>query len=374
MNVLERIKHAVGGFSQTSQESMTANGTPFEVVPVNAADILKRGSWINAAGQKLRIDHENGVLIDYDSNEELLVNLVNTKDLENKLIEGGYVFVPATADALSGSNVEQLAEKIVSAESVQPTKIENEAVESDESIEKFLESTDTQVELINAALQEAQAIVDEGGFPAMQSIIDEIAARVTAAVKTVNELSVADDTANELAEKDGALGDDYMVSKQERLKKVEALSEEIALLAEHASMTIKSLKKLQQQSLDIKTDETVPQEESVPDARRQKELAVFLERPEGQEVIDTYRMIVSGEWEKFTEILGRSKTKISHDKAVDIWEQDVRFLPLIRARITTDLAEKHGITKDQADDIFLDILEGLDEEYLKRQESQKSKF
>lgn len=101
-----------------------------------------------------------------------------------------------------------------------------------------------------------------------------------------------------------------------------------------------------------------------------KELDAFLERPEGREVIDTYKMIVTGEWRYFSDAIWRSKKYISFRDKIKLWEQDERLLPKILKRLKGDLTEKRGVTPEQAEGILRAVLGELHQEFLEKQESK----
>ncbi len=101
-----------------------------------------------------------------------------------------------------------------------------------------------------------------------------------------------------------------------------------------------------------------------------KELDAFLERPEGREVIDTYKMIVTGEWRYFSDAIWRSKKYISFRDKIKLWEQDERLLPKILNRLKGDLTEKRGATPEQAEGILRAVLGELHQEFLEKQESK----
>lgn len=101
-----------------------------------------------------------------------------------------------------------------------------------------------------------------------------------------------------------------------------------------------------------------------------KELDAFLERPEGREVIGTYKMIVTGEWRYFSDAIWRSKKYISFRDKVTLWEQDERLLPKILKRLKGDLTEKQGATPEQAEGILRAVLGELHQEFLEKQKSK----
>lgn len=101
-----------------------------------------------------------------------------------------------------------------------------------------------------------------------------------------------------------------------------------------------------------------------------KELDAFLERPEGREVIDTYKMIVTGEWRYFSDAIWRSKKYISFRDKIKLWEQDERLLPKILKHLKGDLTKKRGATPEQAEGILRAVLGELHQEFLEKQESK----
>lgn len=102
----------------------------------------------------------------------------------------------------------------------------------------------------------------------------------------------------------------------------------------------------------------------------EKEFKAFLERPDGKEIVDTYKMIIKGEWQYFTQAISRTQKYLSLNEKIDVWENDEQMLPAILTQLSKDLTQKRSVTKDQASSILRVVLGQLHTEFLDKQEEK----
>lgn len=103
----------------------------------------------------------------------------------------------------------------------------------------------------------------------------------------------------------------------------------------------------------------------------EKEFKAFLERPDGKEIVDTYKMIIKGEWQYFTQAISRTQKYLSFNEKIDVWENDEQMLPAILTQLSKDLTQKRSVTKDQASAILRVALGQLHTEFLDKQEEKR---
>lgn len=103
----------------------------------------------------------------------------------------------------------------------------------------------------------------------------------------------------------------------------------------------------------------------------EKLFKAFLERPDGKEIVDTYKMIIKGEWQYFTQAISRTQKYLSLNEKIDVWENDEQMLPAILAQLSKDLTQKRSVTKDQARAILRVALGQLHTEFLDKQEEKR---
>lgn len=103
----------------------------------------------------------------------------------------------------------------------------------------------------------------------------------------------------------------------------------------------------------------------------EKEFKAFLERPDGKEIVDTYKMIIKGERQYFTQAISRTQKYLSFNEKIDVWENDEQMLPAILAQLSKDLTQKRSVTRDQASAILRVVLGQLHTEFLDKQEEKR---
>lgn len=227
-----------------------------EGVFVSLDDLKRNGWWKNKDDVRVRVDAERCALTDYSSGgQEIFYD--NLEVIAEKLRKEDFVFFPIEGGAAQESvqvpvrGEDVLKEKEATPDADLEKRVEL-AREFDEKMDQGTKEAEAILEKINGILSQAHELSQEHGFEAIRAVLDEIASQVTEKIETVNDLSTADDIANENLVIDEA----YIEGKQKRFEKLQALCGELDTLSEHAARTLQSLEKLSAQAKEH--DQEVP--------------------------------------------------------------------------------------------------------------------
>ena len=344
--------------------------------------------WLNTKGDKVYIKGDTSIEItpadksDVRGPVEQLFG--SPEEVKAFLKEQGYAFSHVRGGEREGTSFTGSLES----EGTGETK-----AQLDEQIADLIENIDSKKQAINSAINKANELSTIEGFESMRSILDEISKQTEELLWQVNKISLEDDKLD-------SSENDLDFTLKEKLKNKNSLNqieEDLATLLKNAQVTLESLKKLASVSSDTSGEGATPPAgagESTtsdkPEPKRmgkgggsgdggdggehsniEKEFKAFLERPDGKEIVDTYKMIIKGEWQYFTQAVSRTQKYLSLNEKIDVWENDEHMLPAILTQLSKDLTQKHSVTKDQASAILRVVLGQLHTEFLDKQEEKR---
>ncbi len=114
-------------------------------------------------------------------------------------------------------------------------------------------------------------------------------------------------------------------------------------------------------------DDATPREENTAEVNPRQALEDFLQRPDGERILDTYWDLMKGEWQRFCDIMDASKQRRTLDEVLDIWESDERLFPKLRERLLTDMTTKRAVTQAEAEMILFAFFDDLHQDFLNHQ-------
>ncbi len=352
------------------------NRPPSETIEVG-------GVWVNATGDKIYI--EAPTMIDVTPVDPAAARGMqafgSVAEVQEFLAKNNYTFRHIRGAVKEDNQAEH---------SYKGGESDETKAELDKKISELLERVDSDRDKINSVIEEANKFSTQEEFEAFKGILDDISTKTEGILWKVNKISLDDD---KLDESESQM-DEILGEKRKNRDALNEITEALAELLKTAEVTLESLKTLAVSSSDTTGENTTPPADSAAESTKEtpekrgngsssgdggdggdtawrKELDAFLERPEGREIIDTYKMIVTGEWRYFSDAIWKSKKYISFHDRLDLWEKDERLLPDILKRLASDLTAKRGVTAEQAESILGVVLHELHVEYLAKQEEKR---
>ena len=114
-------------------------------------------------------------------------------------------------------------------------------------------------------------------------------------------------------------------------------------------------------------DAATPREENIAEVTPRQALEQFLQRPDGERILDTYWDLMKGEWQRFCGIMDDSKQHRTLDEVLDIWESDERLFPKLRERLLTDMTTRRSVAQADAEQILFAFFDDLHQDFLNQQ-------